>query len=120
MQAQIIAEKVGRCETEKKAMKKDEQIRVYRDELAAAVRALERAKAETKRLDEERRKGARLYEETKERLVWRTGQASALLSQSPLRLIKYHEVIQVQKARDEGHEQGRLEVSCPLSVLDTC
>jgi chromosome segregation ATPase len=67
LQAQIIAEKVGRCEVEKAAMKRNEQVRIYRDELAAAVRALRRAKEETKRLEEERRKGARLYEETKER-----------------------------------------------------
>ncbi len=67
LQAQIIAEQVGRHEIEKASSKKDEQMRMYRDELAAAVRALRRAKDETKRLEEERRKGARLYEETKER-----------------------------------------------------
>jgi hypothetical protein len=32
------------------------------------------------------------------------------LNISGRRLIKYHEAIQVQKARDQGHEEGRLEV----------
>ncbi len=48
-------------------MKKSEEVRQYRDELAGAVRALRRAKEETAKLDEERRKGVRLYEETRER-----------------------------------------------------
>jgi hypothetical protein len=35
--------------------------------LGNAVRALKRAKEETRKLDEERKKGMRLYEETRER-----------------------------------------------------
>lgn len=67
LQAKIIAEQVGRNEVERDAQTRGEEVRQYRDELAGAVRALRRAKEETKKLDEERRKGMRLYEETRER-----------------------------------------------------
>lgn len=63
----MIAEQVGRSELERDGLSKAEEVRRYRDELAGAVRALRRAKDETKKLDEERKKGVRLYEETRER-----------------------------------------------------
>ncbi|KAJ9123992.1 hypothetical protein QFC22_000784 [Naganishia vaughanmartiniae] len=91
LQARIISEHVSRSTLEKDVADKAEQAREYRSELATAVRALRRAKEETKKLDEERRKGVRLYEETRERLV------------------KYHEALKVQEARDAGREEGRLE-----------
>ncbi|KAJ9097709.1 hypothetical protein QFC21_004747 [Naganishia friedmannii] len=91
LQARIIAEHVSRSTLERNVADKAEQAREYRTELASAVRALRRAKEETKKLDEERRKGVRLYEETRERLV------------------KYHEALKVQEARDAGREEGRLE-----------
>lgn len=50
-------------------MSKSEEVRSYRDELAGAVRALRRSKEETRKLDEERKKSLRLYEETRERCV---------------------------------------------------
>jgi len=67
LQARIIAEQVTRSETEREAMARAEEVRTYRDELAGAVRALRRAKDESHKLDEERRKGLRLFEETRER-----------------------------------------------------
>ncbi|KAJ9094845.1 hypothetical protein QFC19_007774 [Naganishia cerealis] len=91
LQARIIAEHVSRSTLEKNVADNAEQAREYRSELASAVRALRRAKEETKKLDEERKKGMRLYEETRERLV------------------KYHEALKVQEARDAGREEGRLE-----------
>lgn len=63
----MIAEQVGRSGVEHESQKKAEEARRYRDELAGAVRALRRAKEETRKLDEERKKGLRLYEETRER-----------------------------------------------------
>lgn len=67
LQARIIAEQVTRSETEREAVARAEEVRTYRDELAGAVRALRRAKEESRKLDEERRKGLRLFEETRER-----------------------------------------------------
>lgn len=67
LQARIIAEHVSRSSLEKDVVDKTEQAREYRTELANAVRALKRAKEETRKLDEERKKGMRLYEETRER-----------------------------------------------------
>lgn len=67
LQARIIAEHVSRSSLEKDVANKAEQAREYRSELANAVRALRRAKEETKKLDEERKKGLRLYEQTRER-----------------------------------------------------
>ena len=67
LQARIIAEQVTRSETERETMARAEEVRTYRDELAGAVRALRRAKDESRKLDEERRKGLRLFEETRER-----------------------------------------------------
>ncbi|GHJ88686.1 hypothetical protein NliqN6_5088 [Naganishia liquefaciens] len=91
LQAQIIASHVSRSSLERNVLDAHDEARAYRAELAEAVRALRRAKAETKKLDDERRKGVRLYEETRERLV------------------KYHEALKVQEARDAGREEGRLE-----------
>jgi len=67
LQARIIAEQVTRSETEREASARAEEVRTYRDELAGAVRALRRAKEESRKLDDERRKGLRLFEETRER-----------------------------------------------------
>jgi hypothetical protein len=69
LQARIIAEHVSRSTLEKDVVDQTEQAREYRTELANAVRALKRAKEETRKLDEERKKGLRLYEETRERCV---------------------------------------------------
>lgn len=93
LQARIIAEQVQHSETERESNARAEQVRTYRDELAGAVRALKRAKEESRKLDEERRKGVRLFEETRERLV------------------KLREAYKVQEAREVGRDEGRIEVS---------
>lgn len=69
LQARIIASHVSRSSLERDISEKTDEAREYRTELGEAVRALKRARAETRKLDEERRKGVRLYEETRERLV---------------------------------------------------
>lgn len=93
LQARITAEQVQHSETERESNARAEQVRTYRDELAGAVRALKRAKEESRKLDEERRKGVRLFEETRERLV------------------KLREAYKVQEAREVGRDEGRIEVS---------
>lgn len=75
LQARIIAEQVTRNDVERQAMSKSEEVRSYRDELAGAVRALRRSKEETRKLDEERKKSLRLYEETRERCAQRIAMA---------------------------------------------
>jgi hypothetical protein len=67
LQARIIAEHVSRSSLERDVVDKTDEAREYRTELSNAVRALKRAKEETRKLDEERKKGMRLYEETRER-----------------------------------------------------
>lgn len=91
-----------------------DEARAYRVELGEAVRALKRARAETRKLDDERRKGLRLYEETRERWATRrVGLSPWVWLMVPIcgRLVKYHEALKVQEARDAGREEGRLEVS---------
>lgn len=67
LQAQIIASHVSRSTLERNVIDAADEARAYRAELGEAVRALKRARAETRKLDGERRKGLRLYEETRER-----------------------------------------------------
>ncbi len=65
LQANLIAERVARTQIERENDTTSEDMRDCRNELASAVRALRRAREEGKRTDEERRRLARCFEETK-------------------------------------------------------
>ena len=64
-QATLIAERVARTHLEGEWAQRDEDVRDTRDELTRAVRALQRARDEGRRTDEERRRINRCFEETK-------------------------------------------------------
>jgi len=65
LQATLIAERVARTQIEQENDLTSEDMRDCRNELAGAVRALRRSRDEGKRTDEERRRLARCFEETK-------------------------------------------------------
>ena len=65
LQATLIAERVARTQIERENDMTTEDMRDCRNELAGAVRALRRAREEGKRTEEERRRLARCFEETK-------------------------------------------------------
>lgn len=67
IQATLIAEKVGRTEAERRSEMQRDEVKVFKNELAGAVRALRRAREEAKRGEEERRRVQRGWEEAKER-----------------------------------------------------
>ena len=64
-QATLIAERVARTQIEVERSKSEENVKEARDELARAIRALHRARDEGKRTDEEKKRIARCFEETK-------------------------------------------------------
>lgn len=65
LQATLIAERVARTQIERENDTTAEDMKDCRNELASAVRALRRAREEGKRTDEEKRRLARCFEETK-------------------------------------------------------
>jgi hypothetical protein len=65
LQATLIAERVARTQKEQEVEIFQEDVRDCKTELASAVRALRRAREEGKRGDEERKRLARCFEETK-------------------------------------------------------
>lgn len=65
LQATLIAERVARTQMERRSHEGEDDVREVKAELAGAVRALRRAKEEAKRNEEERRRLARCFEETK-------------------------------------------------------
>jgi hypothetical protein len=69
LQATLIAERVARTQVERDASSSTDSMRECRNELASAVRALRRARDEGKRTEEERRRLARCFEETKNQCV---------------------------------------------------
>ena len=68
-QASLIAERLARTRTEERSKDEVEGMRDCRNELASAIRALRRAREEGKRTDEEKRRLARCFEETKTQCV---------------------------------------------------
>jgi hypothetical protein len=65
LQATLIAERVARTQMERHVQDGEGDIKDIKNELSAAVRALRRAREEGKRNEEERRRLARCFEETK-------------------------------------------------------
>ena len=65
LQATLIAERVARTQMEKHVQDGEGDVKDIKNELSAAVRALRRAREEGKRNEEERRRLARCFEETK-------------------------------------------------------
>ena len=65
LQATLISERVARTQMERRSHEGEEDVRDVKNELAGAVRALRRAKEEAKRNEEEKRKLARCFEDTK-------------------------------------------------------
>ena len=69
LQATLIAEQVARTQIEREADQGREDNQDCKDELAKAVRALRRARDEGQKGDEERRRLARCFEQTKNQSV---------------------------------------------------
>lgn len=65
LQATLIAERVARTQLERRSAEGEGDVRDVKHELASAVRALRRAKDEAKKIEEERRRLAKCFEETK-------------------------------------------------------
>lgn len=118
VQATLIAERVARTQVEQEHDLHVGDARGIKTELAGAVRALRKAKFEGKRVEEERRRLARAFEEAKTQSVSHT--SSVHYCQPDFRLYRYHEELKVRDARAMGREEGRQEVSCaPCSTLYT-
>lgn len=69
LQATLIAERVARTQIEQQAATTASDMVDYRHELASAVRALRRARDEGKKVEEERRRLQRSFEEAQKRSV---------------------------------------------------
>jgi len=69
LQATLIAERVARTQMERHVQDGEGDIKDIKNELSAAVRALRRARDEGRRNEEERRRLARCFEETKVQYV---------------------------------------------------
>lgn len=65
LQATLIAERVARTQIEREVELRSDDMSGCRNELASAVRALRRSREEGRRTDEEKRRLARCFEETK-------------------------------------------------------
>ncbi|BEJ13597.1 hypothetical protein CspHIS471_0307710 [Cutaneotrichosporon sp. HIS471] len=91
LQAKLVAEKLRTGEVERRAAETAAKREADRRELAVTVSILRRAKDDSRRGEEERRRLLRAFEETKGRLV------------------KYHAEIRVRDARKVAHEEGRTE-----------
>lgn len=65
LQANLIAERVARTQIERNVQDGEGDLKDIKNELAAAVRALRRAREEGKRNEEERKRLARCFEDTK-------------------------------------------------------
>lgn len=65
LQATLIAERVARTQMERRSTEGEDDVRDVKNELAGAVRALRRAKEKAKRNEEEKRRLAKCFEETK-------------------------------------------------------
>lgn len=65
LQATLIAERVARTQMERRSHEGEDDVRDVKNELAGAVRALRRAREEAKRNEEEKRRLAKCFEETK-------------------------------------------------------
>jgi septal ring factor EnvC (AmiA/AmiB activator) len=65
LQATLVAERVARTQMERRSHEGEDDVRDVRNELAGAVRALRRAKEEAKKNEEEKRRLAKCFEETK-------------------------------------------------------
>lgn len=68
-QATLIAERLAKVRIEEQSKAETDGMRDCRNELAGAIRALRRAREEGKRTDEEKRRLARCFEETKAQSV---------------------------------------------------
>jgi ubiquitin len=71
LQATLIAERVERTQIERDARSEADSMKDCKTELAGAIRALRRARDEGKKTEEERRKLARAFEDTKVQWVQR-------------------------------------------------
>jgi len=67
LQATLIAERVARTQIVRQVEEKEDRMRNYKLELAAAVRALRRAREEGKKTEEEKRRVARAFEEARDK-----------------------------------------------------